>query len=115
MAPSLITLSLALLAERAAAHAILTTPAPRPNLNIAPGVKLQPFAQAKALADAGCGGLQNKDPGVQRPTIAYTPGSPVQVSWQLTIPHPTDVLDTGDLQLRSLAEAAAYDLSLIHI
>ena len=84
-----------MLVDRASAHAIMTAPAPRPNLDVSPGVKLQPFANAKTIADAGCGGLQNNDPGVQTPAIAYTPGVPVQVSWQLTIPHPADVLDTG--------------------
>jgi len=76
-------------------HAILSSPAPRPNLDASPGVKLQPFASAKTLADAGCGGTANSDPGVQRPTQAYTPGAQLAVSWQLTIPHPDDVLDSG--------------------
>ena len=87
--------ALLLVIARASSHAILTAPAPRPNLDISPGIKLQPFANAKTIADAGCGGIQNNDPGVQTPTIAYTPGVPVQVSWQLTIPHPADVLNTG--------------------
>jgi hypothetical protein len=76
------------------AHAIMTKPPPRPNQQ-GTGVKLQPFADAKKLADAGCGGITNKDPGVQRPTVAYRPGATVTVEWKLTIPHPADNLDSG--------------------
>ena len=73
----------------------MTQPAPRPNLDISPGIKLQPFADAKLKADAGCGGTANRDPGVQTPTIAYTPGASVTVEWKLTIPHPADAEDSG--------------------
>jgi len=88
---------LALLAAlpTAAAHAILVSPPPRPNLDGPIGTKLQPFADAKLKADAGCGGTANQDPGVQIPQYAFTSGSTIEVDWQLTIPHPDDVLDSG--------------------
>ena len=57
--------------------------------------KLQPFANARALANAGCGGVENRDPGVQRPTQTFRPGDTVEVQWSLTIPHPDDNLNTG--------------------
>merc|ERR1719230_1102396 len=75
-------------------HAILTSPTPRPN-QVGSGIKLQPFASAKIVADAGCGGIANQDPGVQIPQVAFLPGAAVPVSWQYTIPHPLDVADTG--------------------
>ena len=70
------------LACRAAAHGILTSPAARPNMNSGQGVKLTPFTSAKAIADVGCGGALNQDPGVQTPTQAFAPGAPISVSWQ---------------------------------
>lgn len=82
------------LTAKVAAHAIMTNPEPRPNI-VAPGVKLQPFNNARQLANSGCGGIPNADPGVQLPKLAFTPGARVQVDWQLTIPHPADVEDTG--------------------
>ena len=73
------------------AHAVMTKPTPRPGMAPGSGVKLQPYADAKKIADAGCGDPQlNKDPGVQVPTVAYRPGAQVQVEWKLTIPHPDD-------------------------
>ena len=67
---------------RTAAHGILTSPAARPNMNTGTGVKLQPFAQAKAISDVGCGGALNQDPGVQTPTQAFRPGATVPVTWR---------------------------------
>ena len=32
---------------------------------------------------------------MQIPTVAYTPGAQVTVTWALTIPHPADNLDSG--------------------
>ena len=87
-------LALLCLAGGVDGHAILTAPTPRPN-QVGTGIKLQPFASAQQIANAGCGGVTNRDPGVQTPVQAYTPGAPIQVSWQLTIPHPADVLDSG--------------------
>ncbi|KAL1508369.1 hypothetical protein AB1Y20_004479 [Prymnesium parvum] len=76
------------------AHAVLT--APRPRLVLPdPGIKLEPFSDARNLANRGCGGKTNEDPGVQVPTVAYQPGKPVRIEWKLTIPHPADNLDTG--------------------
>lgn len=76
-------------------HAVLTVPPPRPYVSTPPGAKLTPFASAKTISDASCGGVPNKDPGVTKPTVAFAPGSAVTVSWQLTIPHNADNLDTG--------------------
>jgi len=59
------------------------------------GNKLQPFPQAAAYADGGCGGINNGDPGVQVPTVAYQSGQEVTVTWDLTLPHPADNLDSG--------------------
>lgn len=79
-----------------AAHAVLTSPTPRLATGMnGIGTKLRPFAQAKIIADQGCGDRANGDMGVSVPTQAFTPGSNVQVSWRYTIPHPVDVLDSG--------------------
>ena len=83
--------SFALHVAVAAGHGILISPPARPNQDEPIGAKLQPFANAKTVADVGCGGTANSDPGVQRPTVAFTPGSTIEVDWQLTIPHPADV------------------------
>jgi len=77
-------------------HAVMTSPSPRPASGmIGTGSKLQPFAGASAYANGGCGSATNGDPGVQIPTVAYTPGAQVTVTWALTIPHPADNLDSG--------------------
>jgi len=76
-------------------HAILTQPQARPGQATGVGTKLTPFANAKTIADSGCGGSINNDPGVQVPTQVFTPGATVTVSWQLTIPHPADAVNTG--------------------
>ena len=92
-------LRLALLAATlpaTAAHARLLVPPRRPHSQgPAPGIKLRPFREAEFLANSGCGGLDNHDPGVQRPRIAYMPGVDISVAWTLEIAHPADVLDTG--------------------
>ena len=56
------------------------------------GTKLQPFAEAKIYADeTKCGGAtKNKDPGVQTPLVAFSPGDQLTVKWRMTIPHPID-------------------------
>mmetsp|Transcript_15161 Transcript_15161/g.25805 ORF Transcript_15161/g.25805 Transcript_15161/m.25805 type:complete len:374 (+) Transcript_15161:41-1162(+) len=81
------------------AHTVLFGTGPnddpaRPN-QVGNGVKLTPFAAAGLTANSGCGGSLNNDPGVQRPTSAYRPGDILKVTWQLTIPHPADIIDTG--------------------
>ena len=86
----------AALLPRLATHAVMRTPLPRPASGMqGTGTKLQPFASAQSFADAGCGGSGNGDPGVTTPTQAFTPGSQVTVTWELTIPHPADNLDSG--------------------
>jgi len=77
-----------------AGHGILVTPAARSN-QVGTGVKLQPFGDARNVANRGCGSTANNDPGVQLPQVAYRPGEIMRVEWQLTIPHPADVMDTG--------------------
>ena len=79
------------------AHAVMKTPAPRQASGmLGTGTKLQPFADAQLYADNGCGGAGNGDPGLkQPPTIAYQSGAQVTVTWELTIPHPADNLDSG--------------------
>ena len=80
----------------AEAHAVMTAPAPRPGIGGTGGYKLQPFASARTIANAGCGGGQNnRDPGVQAPLVTYSPGDTVQVSWRMTTPHPTDNIAEG--------------------
>ena len=75
-------------------HGVLTIPAPRP-LPTPQGVKLEPFSSARDAATRGCG-LREGIPGtVVQPTQAFTVGRTVQVQWDLTIPHPADVQDTG--------------------
>lgn len=58
------------------------------------GTKLTPFAQAASIANNGCGGPLNSDPGVQQPTLAFSPGDSIQLSWKMTIPHPADAAAT---------------------
>ena len=40
-----------------------------------------------ALANAGCGGEANGDPGPQPPKVAYSPGSTIEVKWELGLAH----------------------------
>jgi len=87
---------LALLPTLVVGHAVLTSPAPRSASGMqGTGTKLPPFADAALLANGGCGGSANGDPGVQTPTVAFTPGAAVTVSWTLTIPHSADNIDSG--------------------
>jgi len=80
----------------ASAHGVMTQPTPRPDIGGVQGFKLQPYASARTIANAGCGGGQNnQDPGVQRPVQAYAPGSQVTVQWKLTLPHNDDNLLEG--------------------
>ena len=81
----------------AASHAILYSPEPRSNIirDVSSGRKLQPLADARTIANAGCGGADNADPGVEIPTVAFRPGDTITVQWKLTIPHPADVLQNG--------------------
>ena len=49
---------------------------------------------ARSVADAGCGGAYNRDPGAQPPRVAYKPGDEIEVQWELALAHyPLD--DTG--------------------
>ena len=81
----------------AVSHAILYTPEPRSNIirEISQGKKLRPLADARNIANQGCGGADNDDPGVEIPEVAYRPGETITVQWKLTIPHPADVLTYG--------------------
>lgn len=78
-------------------HAVMYSPQPRSNVvpGVSSGFKLQPFASAQTIANAGCGGVENRDPGVEIPKTVYRPGETISVQWKLTIPHPLDVLNTG--------------------
>mmetsp|Transcript_60601 Transcript_60601/g.100628 ORF Transcript_60601/g.100628 Transcript_60601/m.100628 type:complete len:348 (+) Transcript_60601:116-1159(+) len=59
------------------------------------GAKLTPFASARSISSAGCGGTANGDPGVEVPTVAFSPQDLLDVAWELTIPHPADNLNDG--------------------
>ena len=95
------TVALLSLATHAAGHGIMVAPGdPRVMGGLPAGVKLVPFEQAREVADAGCGGLENGDPGIslikmEAANVAYQPDTLVTVSWELTIPHETDNKDTG--------------------
>ena len=106
------TLCLCALVGSVNGHAILVAPPARSN-QVGIGIKLQPFTDAKALADAGCGGVRNRDPGVQIPQVAYLPGSTVTVTWQLTIPHPADVLDTGIRVALHTSPVSSFALNIL--
>jgi LPXTG-motif cell wall-anchored protein len=85
-----------LLMATADAHAVQTSPTPRPASGMqGTGSKITPFADAREYGDNGCGGSRNGDPGVQTPTLVYQPGDQVTVTWDLTIPHNDDNLDSG--------------------
>ena len=43
---------------------------------------LTPFKDARTMANRGCGGPRNGDPGLQRPTAAFLPGQLITVRWQ---------------------------------
>ena len=76
-------------------HAVMTKPIPRAGTQIGSGVKLSPYENAKTIADGGCGGPDNKDPGTTVPLATYQSGDQVQVEWKLTIPHPADNTRNG--------------------
>lgn len=70
------------------------------------GTKLPGFGNAYSTANShvrGCGGAENLDAAnpdqsiqkTQRPTVAFTPGSAIDVTWALTVPHQADILDAG--------------------
>ena len=87
---------LALLPGEVLSHGVLVSPRTREAAGMrGDGAKLTPFFQAKDLADGGCGGVANGDPGVGRPRQAFRPGSQIKVEWDLTIPHPADNENTG--------------------
>ena len=77
---------LLLLGARVDGHAIMTKPAPRPGTNTGTGIKLQPFDEARTIANSGCGGRNNNDPGTTTPLQTYRAGATVEVEWKLTIP-----------------------------
>ena len=77
---------LLLLGARVDGHAIMTKPAPRPGTNTGSGIKLQPFDDARTIANSGCGGRNNNDPGTTTPLQTYQAGATVEVEWKLTIP-----------------------------
>ncbi len=89
-------LLLAYHARSTTGHGVMYDPQPRNAVGMqGTGAKLTPFGAALDLANNGCGGAANGDPGVGRPTIAYRTGQQITVRWELTIPHPVDNLDTG--------------------
>jgi len=49
-----------------------------------PGVcpALTPFEDARTMANRGCGGPRNGDPGLRRPTAAFLPGQMITVRWR---------------------------------
>ena len=65
---------------------------PAPHL---PPLATAGFEMARVYSNQGCGGTTNKDPGVEIPTVVYTPGATIDVQWKLTIPHPDDVVTSG--------------------
>ena len=98
MASPILYVLLLLFLPLASGHAILTSPTPRAGTNIWTGVKLQPFSEAATLANQGCGGSANSDPGVTHqttPPTVFTPGQGINVQWTLTIPHPQDNTNSG--------------------
>ena len=79
-----------LLIDRAIGHAVMTKPTPRNGTQIGSGIKLTPFSAARTIANSGCGGPDNMDPGTGKPVATYQSGASVQVEWKLTVPHPAD-------------------------
>jgi len=71
---------------------ILVSPVPRPGSG---GVLLPPFSNARSIANQGCGGSANSDIGVTIPTQAFVQGSQLNVTWQLDLPLPAVMNDTG--------------------
>ena len=90
MRPLLLPVCLVPLVTLTSGHAVMTLPAPREGTQDGYGIKLSPFSDASNIANQGCGGIANRDPGVQTPVQTYAAGATVQVQWKLTIPHPAD-------------------------
>ena len=107
-------LLLALLVEIAEPHAVMIEPIPRSNIVIPAnsncnwvagtcpiGNKLSGFNNAITVANRGCGGSANGDPGaagwqadggqMPRPRIVAVAGSFITVKWALTVPHRSDI------------------------
>ena len=79
-----------------AGHAVLTRPEPRLGTGLpGQGTKLTPASDAKKVADRGCGGTDNADPGIVQPEVVYINGSTIAVQWSLTIPHEEDNTNMG--------------------
>eukprot|EP00965_Chrysotila_dentata_P192818 6175387-Pleurochrysis_carterae.AAC.2 len=55
-------------AEHVHAHAYLKQPTPRSSI-ADPGIGLPGFVNARSVANEGCGGAENADPGIQRPKV----------------------------------------------
>lgn len=108
-------LCLLICASGVASHAVMVTPAPRLGISPGAGTKLSPFESAAQYANAGCGGSRNNDPGVQQPTLAFTPGAQVQVAWQMTIPHDNDAGPDGVNGVRIALHYAPDDSFLQNI
>ena len=95
---SLVVVLLACLASPVTGHAIMINPTPRTGTDGGgQGNKLQPFGDAR---NSNCGGANNGDPppfnaALRQPTEAFTPGSSINVQWELTIPHDADNTDIG--------------------
>ena len=107
-------LLLALLVDIAEPHAVMIEPIPRSNVVIPAnsgcnwvagtcpiGNKLSGFKNAITVANRGCGGSANGDPGaagwqadggqMPRPRIVAVAGSFITVKWALTVPHRADI------------------------
>jgi len=78
-------------------HAILTVPVGRPHPIDPQGAKMTPFADARRVANLGCGGTQNHAVTTQipQPSNVFVPGQHVHIKWKLTVPHNADNEDTG--------------------
>jgi len=95
------------------AHAILSSPIPRAGTNTGTGIKLQPFADARTIANSGCGGISNKDPGTTVPTTTYQSGATIEVEWKLTIPHPADNLLNGVRVALHVSATDSFDQNIL--
>lgn len=104
----MVAAALAALLTTVRGHAILTTPPGRPiEQSTIPGLvkpgqgkKLVPFADARRVANLGCGNTTNNQGNytlgpVQTPIRAYKAGASAIVEWELTEPHNEDNMDTG--------------------
>lgn len=78
-----------------AGHAVLTIPTARTHAGGALGLKLTPADDAESVANQGCGGAPNGDPGIQEPSSVLQAGSTAGVAWDVTIPHESSNLNAG--------------------